>query len=72
MHLAVTEFSMDAVLLQADCKKWLMPMEELDLEKWQQHNLAKQPKTSTVSTVSLEYGTGVFKTFPVNISGAPS
>lgn len=53
MHLAVTEFSMDAVLFQADCKKWLMPVEELDLEKWQQHNLAKQPKTSMVSTVSL-------------------
>lgn len=72
MHLAVTEFSMDAVLFQADCKKWLMPMEELDLEKWQQHNLAKQPKTSTVSTVNLEFGIGVFKMFPVNISGAPS
>lgn len=47
---------------------WLMPVEEL--EKWQQNKLAKQPKTSMVSTVNLEYC--VFKTLPVNISGAPS
>lgn len=72
MHLAVTEFSTDAVLFPAKCKMWLMPVEELDFKKWQQQNLAKQPKTSMVSTVDLEYSTGVFKTLPVNISGAPS
>lgn len=61
---------MDAVLFQADCITWLMPVEELDPEKWHQQNLAKQPKTSMVSDVSLEYC--VFKTLPVNIPGAPS
>lgn len=63
---------MDAVLFQADCTMWLISVEDLDFEKWQQQNFAKQPKTSAVSTVNFEYSNSVFKTFPVNISGAPS
>lgn len=60
------------MLFLAKCKMWLMPLEELDFKKWQQQNLAKQPKISMVSIVNLEYSTGVFRTLPVNTSGAPS
>ena len=68
----MTEFSIGAVLFQADCKMRLMPVEGLGFEKQEQHKLAKQYKTSTVSTADLEHSTGVFRMLSVSISGSLS
>lgn len=68
----MAEFSIDAVLFQAECKMQPMPVEGLGFEKREQHELAKRYKISTVSTVDLEHSTGVFRMLSVSISGSLS